>query len=101
MFPEFDTEFIEPEYEPLMWWQAWLNAVTKPSVATFDKIANDPEASTIRAALWIFFSSLVGLFISVPLGLIFYPQLLSTLQESLGRFSSAIGAALSLMLCLV
>ncbi|OGO37157.1 MAG: hypothetical protein A2W35_00030 [Chloroflexi bacterium RBG_16_57_11] len=101
MFPEFDTDFIEPEYESLSWWQSWLSAVTKPSVATFDKIANDPQASTIRAALWIFFSSLVGMFISVPLALIIYPQLLTILQDAVGEFGSAMAAAVSLMLCLV
>ena len=101
MFPEFDTDFIEPEYEPLSWWQSWLNAVTRPSVVTFDKIANDPQASTIRAALWIFFSSLVGMFISLPLGLLLYPDLLTTAQEAFGEFGSAMAAALGLMLCLV
>jgi len=101
MFPEFNTDFVEPEYQPLSWWQSWLYAVTKPSVETFDKIANDPEASTIRASLWIFFSTLVGYFISVPLGLLIYPDLLTTAQEALGEFGSAMAAALSLMLCLV
>jgi hypothetical protein len=101
MFPEFDTDFIEPEYESLSWWQSWLYAVTKPSEGTYDKIANDPQASTIRASLWIFFSALVGMFISVPLGLVFNPLLITQLQELVGELGSAMTAALGLMLCLV
>lgn len=101
MLPEPEPFFSEPPYEPLSWWQSWLSAITKPSVATFEKIANDPHASTIRAALWIFFSSLVGLFISVPLNLAFNPALITQIQEATGEIGSALAAALGLMLCIV
>lgn len=101
MLPEPDPFFHEPEYEPLSWWQSWVSAITRPSEATFDRIARDPQASTIRAATWIFFSSLVGLFISVPLNLIFNPALITQIQDATGEYGSALTAALGLMLCFV
>jgi hypothetical protein len=101
MMPQNDPFFVEPPYEPLSWWDSWLKALTKPSVDTFERIANDPQASTIRAATWIFFASLVGLFISVPLTLVFNPALVTQLQQAAGEASSALVGALGLMLCIV
>lgn len=101
MHPQNDPFFVEPTYEPLSWWDSWLKALTRPSVDTYERIANDPQASTIRAATWIFFSSLVGLFISVPLTLLFNPDLVTQLQQTTGQMGSALAAALGLMLCIV
>jgi hypothetical protein len=101
MQPQNDPFFVEPPYEPLSWWDSWLKALTRPSVNTFERIANDPQASTIRAATWIFFSSLVGLFISVPLTLAFNAELVNQLQQATGQMGSALAAALGLMLCVV
>jgi hypothetical protein len=101
MMPQNDPFFVEPPYEPLSWWDSWLKALTKPSVDTFERIANDPQASAVRAATWIFFSSLVGLFISVPLNLLFNPTLVTQLQQATGELSSTLVAALGLMLCIV
>jgi Ni/Fe-hydrogenase subunit HybB-like protein len=101
MMPQNDPFFVEPPYEPLSWWDSWLRALTKPSVDTFERIANDPQASTIRAATWIFFSSLLGLFISIPLILAFNPNLVTQVQQLTGELGSALAAALGLMLCIV
>ena len=101
MLPQNDPFFIENAYEPLSWWQSWTSALFKPSVATYERIANDQQASTIRAAMWIFFASLVGLFISIPLSLAFNPSLITQLQQATGEIGSALTAALGLMLCVV
>lgn len=101
MLPQDDPFFSDSAYEPLSWWQSWTSALFKPSVLTFERIANDPQASTMRAALWIFFSALVSLFISVPLSLVLNPNLVTQLQQAGGELGSTLTAALGLMLCVV
>jgi hypothetical protein len=46
--------------ETFTWFDIWIQAVTRPSVATFEKIGRDPKASTTRGFLWVFITSLVG-----------------------------------------
>ncbi|MHC1782521.1 MAG: YIP1 family protein [Anaerolineaceae bacterium] len=46
--------------ESLTWFDTWIQAVTRPSVATFERIVRDPKASTTRAFLWVFITSLIG-----------------------------------------
>lgn len=96
-----DPFFVEPPYEPLSWWESWTSAIFKPSVATFERIANDPQASILRASLWVFFGALVGMLISVPLGLVFNPDMVNQLQQVTGELGSALTATLGLMLCVV
>jgi Yip1-like protein len=48
-----------PAGAPLSWSQAWLLAITRPSVATFESIARDPRATANRAYGWIFVSTLL------------------------------------------
>lgn len=50
----------EQPLEPLSWHQTWLLALTQPSVATFERIARDPNASSRRAYKWVLISSLVS-----------------------------------------
>jgi hypothetical protein len=96
-----DFFFNEPPYEPLSWWESWTSAIFKPSVATFERIANDPQASILRAGLWVFFGALIGMFISVPLSLAFNPDLVNKLQQLTGEIGSALTATVGLMLCVV
>ena len=96
-----DPFFVEPPYEPLSWWESWTSAIFKPSVATFERIANDPQASILRAGLWVFFGALVGMLISVPLSLLLKPDLVTQLQQVTGEIGSALAATLGLMLCVV
>jgi hypothetical protein len=45
---------------PLEWHEVWIRAVTKPSLATFEEILQNPLASTSRAYTWIFVTSLIS-----------------------------------------
>lgn len=45
---------------PQPWPTVWLQVLTRPSVATFEKLAGSPNASAARAVLWTFLSALVG-----------------------------------------
>ncbi len=53
---------LEPEAgtAALTWQQAWDKALVHPSVASFEALAADPEASSGRAYKWIFLSSIVA-----------------------------------------
>ncbi|HKZ87251.1 MAG TPA: YIP1 family protein [Anaerolineae bacterium] len=60
-----------PASEPgrsLSWSEAWLAALTRPSVAAYEELARDPNATTNRAYLWIIVSLLIG---AVIQGLVF------------------------------
>jgi len=45
---------------PLSWSEAWLSAVTRPSVATYEELARDPNATAGRAYLWIVVAAVIG-----------------------------------------
>jgi hypothetical protein len=60
-----------PAAEPgrsLSWSEAWLAALTRPSVEAYEELARDPNATTNRAYLWIIVSTLIGALIQ---GLVF------------------------------
>jgi hypothetical protein len=46
--------------ESFPWYQVWMNALTRPSVATYEELVRDPKAASGRAFLWIFLTSLIG-----------------------------------------
>ena len=48
----------------LSWREVWIQALTQPSVATYQALIQDPHASPKRAYIWIGLSVLVGAFIS-------------------------------------
>jgi len=45
------------------WSMIWFNALRRPYVATFEEFIRDPKASSQRALLWVFISTLLGGFI--------------------------------------
>jgi hypothetical protein len=62
------SEIMEPTIdqqpgERLSWIKVWISVLTRPSVATFERILRDPQASTRRAYLWIFISAFIGVII--------------------------------------
>lgn len=46
--------------EPVAWHQLWIRALTQPSVATYDMIARDVNASMSRVVVWMFASAWLG-----------------------------------------
>ena len=65
------SEIMEPTFEQpgerLSWIKVWISVLTRPSVATFERILRDPQASARRAYIWIFTTFLVGSLINVLL----------------------------------
>ena len=49
------------------WREAWTNALTRPSVATFEELAGDPRATAGRAYLWIAAASIIGVLVQIVL----------------------------------
>jgi hypothetical protein len=56
--------------ETLSWSKVWISVLTKPSIATFERILRDPQASPRRAYLWIFTSFFVAGLINVLISII-------------------------------
>ena len=67
MSEEFDTP--SAEYKSLSWSEVWINALTKPSVATYERLVHDPGASANKAYLWVFICALIGYVFSSLIGL--------------------------------
>jgi hypothetical protein len=56
---------------PLTWLQAWIKALTQPSVRSYEEIANSSSASSKTAYQWIFVASTIGLVIEILISLVF------------------------------
>ena len=59
------SEIIEPKIEEqpgerLSWIKVWISVLTRPSIATFERILRDPQASPRRAYLWVGIAALIG-----------------------------------------
>jgi hypothetical protein len=64
------SEIMEPTIEEqpaekLSWIKVWISVLTHPSVATFERILRDPQATAGRAYIWIFTSFIVGSLINI------------------------------------
>jgi hypothetical protein len=62
-------ELSTPSVVSYTWSEAWIKALTQPTVRTFEAIANDPKATANRAYIWVAVSSLIAYVISMALQL--------------------------------
>ena len=76
--------------ESLTWQQVWMQTITNPATATFERILEDPQADQNRGFRWIFY---VGTLVGV-LSLI-----INTIQ--LSSFGYDMGTLLPMLLCVV
>ena len=65
-------EIMTPEPQettpPEPWLNIWIDALTKPSVETFEWIAESPHANTRTAYNWVFIASAIGVAVTFLLG---------------------------------
>jgi len=59
------SEIMEPTIEEqpgetLSWGKVWISVITRPSIATFERIIRDPQAKPRRAYLWVGLTALIG-----------------------------------------
>ena len=61
----------QEEIPPESWINIWVDALTKPSVDTFERLTDDPHATIRRAFIWMFITGALGAIVSalVNLGL--------------------------------
>ena len=82
--------------EPLGWLDIWGYAISKPSVATFKDLLQDPKAN-LSPYLWVGLSLLLAYLLQVGLGLLFgvstYSMLASRLGDSYGLMGSMTSTA--------
>jgi len=64
-------------------YQLWIDAVTKPTVPSYEGIAAEPDASLGNAALWLFIAMLVGSVLSALIALPFGANIASQLAPLL------------------
>ena len=69
MSPEMESPPLEEPGKALSWSEVWTSALLRPSLETYERILNDPDASPNRAYLWVFICALIGYLISFFLGL--------------------------------
>jgi hypothetical protein len=60
MSQEYSSARFTPDDASLSWHEVWIRALTRPSVATFERLLRDPYASSGTAYAWVFYSALVG-----------------------------------------
>ncbi len=60
MSQEFVTPAASQPSGSFSWIQVWTNALTRPSVATFEELVRDPKATSGRAYAWVFITALIG-----------------------------------------
>lgn len=70
-FDNFNYQQAPHLTEPLTWQEVWTQAITRPSVETFEYLLGDPQVSPNRAYIWIAVSSAVGAVIQLILSFIF------------------------------
>jgi hypothetical protein len=70
-----DASYPDPTPQSYSWYRSWLNAITSPKESTYLQLMIDPRASTLKAAGWIFISTLISYSLSAIGNL-------STLQSS-------------------
>ncbi len=58
-------EYSRPVAAALSWSEAWIGAITRPSVETYERIANDPTASSGRAFTWVAVAGVIGYIIQI------------------------------------
>jgi hypothetical protein len=47
------------ELETLPWYKVWSDALTKPSVETYERLIRDPNANPFKAVLWVFVAAMI------------------------------------------
>ena len=99
MSQEPEPQASPPAASP-SWSEVWISALTKPSVATYEGIVNDPEASPSRGYTWVLIAALIASAVSVVFNMILAgitgPD--TSGASGLGAFA---GSSIGLLLCLV
>ena len=70
MSQDLETTTVAQPGEQLSWSEVWITAVIRPSTETYERILQDPQASTGRAYRWVFLGSLIGYAISILISFI-------------------------------
>lgn len=87
-----------PASPALSWSEAWLRALVQPSVGTFERIANNPNASPTKAYLWTFISAFIGFGFSFALSLVLIiPVILGSFGTP--EFGTALPVLLLALVC--
>jgi hypothetical protein len=84
-----ELDSINPEGsnvpENLLWYDVWTLALTDPTLAGYQKIASQRNASAIRAAGWIFMSALLGNIIAVVVQSLFGNSIFEALNKAIAQ----------------
>jgi len=93
-----DETFGSEDIESKPFYQIWIDAVTKPTLANYTKIVNDPKASLGTALLWLAGAGFLGSLISGTIQSIFGAnaavyEMLGTEYSTSTSFFGVIGGA--------
>lgn len=75
--------YLPADGESLSWSETWIKALTRPSVATYEEIVNDPNAGPRRAITWMIACSLLGVIFYIIFGYMFGIDAIMRMDEAL------------------
>ncbi len=56
---------------PLSWSEAWIKALTRPNLESYEEIANSSSVNTNTALTWVFVATLIGFVVEIVAALVF------------------------------
>lgn len=81
------------------WSEVWVNALTKPSVETYEDIVADPNASASKAYAWVLITSFISYVITIGVSFFLDAILGTSGLEQVGFLESITGSILLVMCC--
>ncbi len=79
--PKGQPQRLGMPVQPYPWYKAWWNAVTKPSVSEYERMAANPKVDPKYALLWIFLVTTISLIVFEWAEYSLYPVLGIRLSE--------------------
>jgi len=84
-----------PPGQALSWSEVWIRATTQPSVATYETLLQDPQASGKRGYGWVALSTLISFVVSALFGIVLGMLFASDSAGAVGM----LGGGLSAIIC--
>jgi hypothetical protein len=81
------------------WSEVWVNAITKPTVETYEDIVADPAASASKAYTWVLITAFISYVISIGLSFLLNALLGVTGLEQFGIIEGITSSLLIVMCC--
>jgi len=97
------VEYVSPEppgsQRSYSWSEVWVNAITKPTVKTYEDIVADPAASASKGYTWVLITAFISYVISIGLSFLINALLGTSGLEQFGIVEGITSSLLLVMCC--